>query len=227
MKERFFFFFMAAGFASLLFSADVGFYGGKVRLPEEGDYYFVGYTPTTPDFLEAHYGELEDGRKISIRGKYESFGWVKPYRYQEKLRRIGLDVSDWHLLEIMLRKVHVETPYLLPVALFPIDKPPMEDLRGIEKGDTVVVYGVFRKLPGPEPAIQVHVVERRPKGTNLRFLQYDGRLAPTPTPTPTVTPTPKPSLWQKTVRFFKPLPTPTPTGTWVPPTPQTEEEEEE
>lgn len=204
-------------------SSDPYFYGGKVRLPEEGDYYFEGYTPTTLQFFWRNYTDIEDGRHVRLEGDYQGFRWVKPFRYQEKLNRIGLSVEDYHLLEFTL-KDELGLQYAFPLMLFPVSRPPFRDLETLTKGSRVAVYAVYRRLPGPDPALRADVIEWIGKGGHRRGILYDGRTPPTPTPTPTVTPTPGPSLWKRAVRLFHPEPTPTPTGTWTPPTPEAEED---
>lgn len=179
------------------------------------DYYVPKYEIMDMDFLRTHYNEINDWRDIHIEGLFKSFKWIPPYQYKERLKGIGFNVDQYHVLQFTLKEKD-DFHYGFPILLFKTQAGDLNELDQLTVGDHIALYGRFFNLQKSEYAMEVDILETVKKGGHDRRILVDARVAPTFTPTATITNTPGPNIFQKLMEKVNPKETATPTGTLTP-----------
>lgn len=202
---------------------------GSMLAKPAPDYFISRYDIMNLDFLRTHYTQINNGRLLQITGRFSSFKWLAPYRYEQRLKELGLRASDYNLVQITLKEAD-DFHYSFPVLLVRASTTDLQELEHISKGTKMVIYGKFYNVRKSEYAIDTDLIELANvrlrvniQGTpgyenagHDREILLDARVAPTATTTATVTPTPPPSLWQRVNNLVNPKETVTATGTVTP-----------
>lgn len=179
------------------------------------DEYVSHYSDIDLDFIRTHYLSINNGRPIRIDGAFNSYTWLKPYKYKQSLQDIGFDVEKYNLVQFSIKEKD-DFHYSFPILFFHSEAGDLTELEQLKKGERVAIYGRFYNVKKSEWAMEVDLVETIQKGGHDRDVLINGLVDPTLTPTPTFTFTPGPNLFQKVNNLINPKESPTPTGTITP-----------
>lgn len=173
------------------------------------------YNDIDLDFVRTRYFEINNWRPIHIEGSFKSLKWIPPYQYKERLKTIGFDVNEYHVLQFTMKEKD-DFHYAFPILLFKTKSGDLTELDRLTEDEHIGVYGRFFNLKKSEYAIEVDMLETINKGGHDRDILLNAMVPPTFTPTATVTNTPGPNLFQKIGNWVNPKETATPTGTTTP-----------
>lgn len=190
-----------------------------VLAENQGDLFFTHYEDIHLNFLRTHYDKINMGRSIRIEGYFKAFHWKSPVSYREQLKKIGMDVDQYNVLEVTLKDLD-DVHYSFPILLVHTQTGDLRELNNLVDGQKIALYGKFLNLHKSEYALELDVLEGTSpsRGSHEVGIVLDARVAYSPTPTPTVTATPQPNLYQRVNDWINPKESPTP-GTTTTPSP--------